>query len=395
MSFVRFLRWVRGTVSFRVEGKFAERFLNLLSRSGIPVFQTRYTKEGFVAQTTVKKYFAIRPFARKTHVRVRIVERRGLPFLLRRWKRRKGLLVGVAAFLLLLFLSGQFVWEIQINGNQTVTDDEILQSLEEMGLSRGSWKESLDVQKMAILLRQQYEQIGWAAINLVGGVAEVEINERQEGEEIVESNEPCNVVAARGGQIVRMEVYDGQRVRQDGETVKKGDLLVSGVVANSKNKTILRHAEAKVLAEYSQSHEVSVPLTQTLKVPQGGMENYRYLNIGPLRLPLFIVGAGEEESFSRAFTRPIRIFGITLPLDMTILQVIPAQQQVVELSQEKAEYFAMQQLEAFEKEVPEREVVSRKISKTVSDGELVLKADYVFREDIAQQEEILLDAKTQ
>lgn len=64
-----------------------------------------------------------------------------------------------------------------------------------------------------------------------------------------------------------MEVYDGQRVRQDGETVKKGDLLVSGVVANSKNKTILRHAEAKVLAEYSQSHEVSVPLTQTLKVP--------------------------------------------------------------------------------------------------------------------------------
>ena len=52
-------------------------------------------------------------------------------------------------------------------------------------------------------------------------------------------------------------------------------------------------------------------------------------------------------------------------------------------------------LEAFEKEVPEREVVSRRISKTVSDGELVLKADYVFREDIAQQEEILLDAKTQ
>ena len=39
MSFVCFLLWVRGTVSFRVEGKFAERFLNLLSRSGIPVEQ--------------------------------------------------------------------------------------------------------------------------------------------------------------------------------------------------------------------------------------------------------------------------------------------------------------------------------------------------------------------
>lgn len=126
------------------------------------------------------------------------------------------------------------------------------------------------------------------------------------------------------------------------------------------------------------------------------MENYRYLNIGPLRLPLFIQWErGRRRVFREPSPGPSASLAITLPLDMTILQVIPAQQQMVELSQEKAEYFAMQQLEAFEKEVPEREVVSRKISKTVSDGELVLKADYVFREDIAQQEEILLDAKTQ
>ena len=88
-------------------------------------------------------------------------------------------------------------------------------------------------------------------------------------------------------------------------------------------------------------------------------------------------------------------FDLGIDADSLIADLSIAQQQMVELSQEKAEYFAMQQLEAFEKEVPEREVVSRKISKTVSDGELVLKADYVFREDIAQQEEILLDAKTQ
>lgn len=395
MSFVRLLRWVRGTVSFRVEGKFAERFLNLISRSGIPVFQTRYTREGFVAQTTVKKYFAIRPFARKTHVRVRIVERRGLPFLLRRWKRRKGLLVGVAAFLLLLFLSGQLVWEIQINGNQTVTDDEILQSLEEMGLSRGSWKESLDVQKMAILLRQQYEQIGWAAINLVGGVAEVDISERQEGEEIVESNEPCNVVAARGGQIVRMEVYDGQRVRQDGETVKKGDPAGQRCCCQQQKQnhpSPRRGQGAGRIFPEPRGVCPADPDAQGSAGRDGKLPLPQYRPAAPAAVHR---GSGEEESFSRAFTRPIRIFGITLPLDMTILQVIPAQQQMVELSQEKAEYFAMQQLEAFEKEVPEREVVSRKISKTVSDGELVLKADYVFREDIAQQEEILLDAKTQ
>ena len=221
MSLVSLLRFARGTVTFTVKGAFAERFLNLLSRNEIPVFHTRCTPEGYTAQTTVKHYRRIRPFVRKTHVRVRVVQRNGLPFWVQRYRRRVGLLVGIGLFCLCVGLSGQFVWSIELNGNQTVSDDAILQSLEEMGLHRGSWKKSLDVQKMAIRLRQEYHQVGWAAVNLVGSVAEVEISERNEGEEEVQDTEPCNIVAARGGQIVQMEVYDGEGLRKKGETVKK------------------------------------------------------------------------------------------------------------------------------------------------------------------------------
>lgn len=391
MALIQFLRWTRGTVRFRVEGKFAERFLNLISREGIPVFQTRCIDGGFEAETAAKKYRAVRPAARKTHARVRVIGRKGLPFLLRRWKKRTGLVVGAVICAALLILSEQFVWEIEVNGNRAVSDEAILQSLEEMGLRRGSWKDSLDVRQMAILLRQQYEQIGWAAINLVGTVAQVEVSERQEGEAVVESNEPCNVVASRGGQIVSMQVYDGQRAREDGETVKKGDLLVSGAVANAKNKTILRHADAQVLAEYSDTHTVSVPLTQTLKVPSGSHQNYCYLHLGPLRLPLFLVGDRGGERFAHTFTRPVRICGIDLPLDVTILQVTPAQMQQVTISEEKAYSFALQQLEEFEESVPERQVVRREIQRELSDGILTLHASYTFCEDIAQQEPILLD----
>ena len=57
---------------------------------------------------------------------------------------------------------------------------------------------------MAFRLRQEYHEVGWAAVNLVGSVAEVEISERNEGEEEVQDTEPCNIVAARGGQIVKI-----------------------------------------------------------------------------------------------------------------------------------------------------------------------------------------------
>lgn len=394
MLSIRFLRFIRGTVRFQVQGKFAERFLNLLSRNGIPVFNTQYSKDGFTATTTVKKYFWIRPFVRKTHVKVHVIERHGLPFVLKRYSKRLGLLFGMLLFVLCVCVSGEFVWEIEVNGNETVSDDAILQTLEEFGLTRGKWKKSLDVEKIAMELRQQYDQISWAAVNLVGSVAEVEINEKIEENEIVEDKTPCNIVAARGGQIVSMEVYDGQKVVKKGDTVKKGDLIVSGVVKSpSKGNTILRHANAKVMAEYPESFQVKVELTQELKVPQGGMTNHRYLNIGSLKLPLFLVKKKPDCCYERVFTRPIKLFGITLPFDMTVHQVIPAQQQTVTISEQKAQEFATQQMKAFERQNPFREVVSRKIRKQRSGGQIIFHVDYIFCEDIAQKEEILHDGQ--
>ena len=79
MLLIRWIRFMRGTVTFQIEGDFAERFLNLISKNGIPVFQTRYRDEVFYATTTAKSYHRIRPFVRATHVRVRVAERHGFP----------------------------------------------------------------------------------------------------------------------------------------------------------------------------------------------------------------------------------------------------------------------------------------------------------------------------
>lgn len=393
MSLISLLRFARGTVTFSVKGAFAERFFNLLSRNDIPVFHTRCTPKGYTAQTTVKHYRRIRPFVRKTHVRVRVVQRHGLPFFLRRYRHRVGLLVGIGLFCLCVGVSGQFVWSIQVNGNQTVSDDAIMQSLEEMGLHRGSWKKSLDVQKMAIRLRQEYHQVGWAAVNLVGSVAEVEISERSEGEEAVQDTEPCNVVAERSGQIVQMEVYDGEGVRKKGDTVKKGDLLVSGVVSSKKGKTILRHADAKVVAEYGMSKTVSVPMEQTLQVPTGEVKNYRYLNLFGKRFPLFLAVSQKEEGFERTFVRPVRLYGMILPFDVTVRQSIGMRTQTVSLSEEKAEYFAMQQLKEWEAQHPQYQVQRRLLTKKQKGRTLLIEAHYTIREDIARQEPILIDGK--
>lgn len=395
MLLVRSLRFIRGSVTFEVKGKFAERFFNLLGRNGIPVFSVSPTKDGFYATTTVKKYFKIRPFVKKTHVRVHVVKRQGLPFLMKRYSKRIGLLAGVLVFALVLLLSGEFVWEIRVNGNELVSEQEILQSLEEMGLKRGVWKNSLDVQKLALSLRREYHEIGWAAVNLIGSVAEIEIGERDEGDEVVEDSSPCNVVASRGGQIVSMEVYDGQKAVSKGDTVKQGDLVVSGVVVSSKGKTILRHASAKIMAEYPEQYQVTIALSEEQKLIAGGAKNYHYLNIGSLRLPLFLAGKKPDECFERVYTRPIKVFGIMLPFEMTVHQVIPAKTEMVTISKEKAREFAEQKFSEYERQKGDCQVISRKISEKAEGDSIIFTADYVFCEDIAKTEPILLNSRTE
>lgn len=393
MLLIRWIRFMRGTVTFQIEGDFAERFLNLISKNGIPVFQTRYRDGVFYATTAAKSYHRIRPFVRATHVRVRVAERHGFPFVARKYFRRFGLFAGILMFLVCLGISGQFVWEIQVRGNHAVSTDAIIQTLQEEGLTRGRWKKSLNPQMLAMKLRLKHHEISWAAINLVGSVAEVEVNERIEIGELPEEQTPCNVVAARGGQIVSIQVYDGQKVRQKGEAVRQGELIVSGVVKSlAKGKTILRHASASVMAEYPEHNQITVPLTQTLKVPQGGVQNYRYLNLGSLRLPLFLARErGQEESFERVFTRPMRVCGIPLPFDVTILQVIPAKMETVSITPEKARELALSQMSAYEKKNPKRTVVARKIRQQTTNQQIIFDIDYTFCEDIARQEPILLN----
>ena len=76
--------------------------------------------------------------------------------------------------------------------------------------------------------------------------------------------EPSSIVASRDGVIRRTEVLSGQTVRQAGQAVQKGDVIVSGLVNDERDGTYrLVRARAKVFAETNREFCVSVPLSRT------------------------------------------------------------------------------------------------------------------------------------
>ena len=103
---VQFTRWFWGSVRFRIEGS-AERFFNHCARCGIVLWGMQ-AGETPGAWIRAGQYSQLLGCARSAHCRLRVEEKRGLPFRTYWLRRRKGLVTGaVLGAVILTILSQQ------------------------------------------------------------------------------------------------------------------------------------------------------------------------------------------------------------------------------------------------------------------------------------------------
>ena len=121
-------------------------------------------------------------------------------------------------------------------------------------------------------------EIAWAAVNLRGTRAVVEIREVERAAPVPDEDTPYNVIAAEDGIVRRMELYRGAGEVQEGDLVFKGDMLASGVV-ETKAGLRLVHARGKVIAEVERNIRVEIPLEREVKRATGRVFREKSLKI--------------------------------------------------------------------------------------------------------------------
>ncbi len=409
---IRFLRFWRGTICFQVEGRFLERFLNLAARAKIPIWDGVRQDQCFCGKTLADKEAELRAIAEKVQLQWDSSSLQGAPKLWKSYGRRFGILSGTVFLIMAGILSQQFVWKITVHGNDRVSSVEILSLAQELGLKKGVWKHDLDVVELADSMTVQIEEVSWAAINLLGTVAEIEIVERVMPPELLNEETPCNVVAAHEGQIVELDVYEGAKMRKIGDGVKEGDLIVSGIVEDKSGNNYYRHARAKVVVEYVQEEMVEIPLHSIELMAVGAHENSYRLLIGELSLPLSFGDSPSGRGFSTApglvesgvfhnsdddaqyfywvRNRPLKLFGITTPLRIQIQQYIPTESREISLTDVQAKEVALltmeQKLHAWEQK--DITIMQKELSAEVRQGKFILTAKLTCRQDAAKQTEI-------
>ena len=122
----------------------------------------------------------------------------------------------------------EFVWTIEVEGNDRLPAGQIVQALEELGIAPGTWGPSIDSPETRNRMLLRMPELAWLAVNRSGGRVQVLVTERQQPPDTRAPYAVANVVAARDGVLTEVSVTEGMRLCAVGDTVRQGQLLDSG-----------------------------------------------------------------------------------------------------------------------------------------------------------------------
>lgn len=248
MIIINVIRYILGYINFRAFGGFSDRFLNLCTRDGIPLWNIKNVKGNISASTTINGYLAIRRAAKKSGMRVMAVERKGLLFFLKKNKIRIGLLMGAIVSACVIYILSQFVWSVSLVGNVEMEEDYLLSMFQNHGVKVGAPISAIDDNDVAQKVISEVPELSWAAVNRKGNVVVIEVREKTPAPEKYDNSVPTNLIADENGVILTIDVLSGIEEIKPGSAVTKGDLLISGVITYADGREKLVHADGYVKA---------------------------------------------------------------------------------------------------------------------------------------------------
>lgn len=234
---LKIIRYAKGYIRIRITGYSTERFLNACSHRGIILWGLEPKGRAYEMNISIPGFRKLKPIIRKTGTKVSIVERFGLPFFLHKYRKRKMFFAGALLFAALIFLMSRYIWNIDIKGNLTYTDETLLKFLKTREVENGMRVSEVDCARIVKDIRKEYDDIIWVSASIQGTRLIIQVKENEdtipamdEAAENPDQEKPTDIVADRDCVITRIVPRNGIPMVSEGAEVKTGDVLVSGQV---------------------------------------------------------------------------------------------------------------------------------------------------------------------
>lgn len=307
------LRFLKGFLIIEISGENTERLLNIAAKNRILLWNLKFVKGKIVGCIKIVDFYRIRHLRHECGVKIKIKEKHGLPFKTVRFRKRTGLLVGGAFFLIILKFLSLHIWCVEIEGNTTISNEKIYTACNSIGIELGKTVKDIEPTEAAQKLLMSVPELAWASINIEGCKATINITEiKNIGED---TSIATNIIAAFDGEIKKIDVTSGTVCVKVGDIVKQGDLLVSGVKTTG-NDNVFVHSSGIITAKTRRIYTVEDVFLQTKTVPNGNFDKKSVLSFFSLDVPLYL-GDSKPPYNSKTKIKQLKLFGVKMPIFIT------------------------------------------------------------------------------
>lgn len=286
------IQYFKGYVTIKVWGYSAERLLNLCGNHDILVWNIKDHGDYHTMNISVQGFFALKPLLKKTGTRAAVLQRYGLPFFVSKMCKRKIFVIGLIGCMLFWILTSGYIWNIKIDGNFALTEDVLLDYLEEQGVHTAMKKSRLKIEDLERSLREDYDLITWTSVQVEGTTLLIHIKENEmpkyDQSSQSQTKEGMDLVATRAGTVSYIITRSGVPQVSTGDTVEQGAVLVSGAVPVYNEDTTVRkyqfvQADADIILRYGEDISVEQSVSYEEKRYTGEEKK------------VYVLGAGDRE----------------------------------------------------------------------------------------------------
>ncbi len=393
MFFKILLNKLTGYIRINVEGFYIERFINICKQKGIFLWGMKREKASIMhANISIKDFRNIKEISKQTNCRIHIERKKGVPFFLDKYKKRKIFAIGLIVVLIIIIGASKFVWNIEIIGNEKITKQEMQEELKEQGLEVGTLKKDINKNEIINTIRLKRNDISWIGINIRGTNVIVKIVETEEKPQVVNNDEYCNIISNKDAIIEKVEATKGTAVVKEGDLVKKGNILIGGWMEGKYTGVRYVHGSGKITAKVWYSEREKVFLSEEKKEQTGNEEKRYQIKFNNFQINLYKT-LSKFKNYDTIYTdKKIKIFSdFYLPVSITECNNFETIQKTEKHTEEEAKNIAQKKAEdKLNEQITNSEDIKNKTVNVVTTNEYVeVEVIYEVLENIGTEEKIV------
>lgn len=382
-----------GYLGITIEGYYIERFMNMCRSNKIAIWHLKRKKEvELCARVSIHDFKEVCKIAKKTRCKVKIDTKKGLPFLLHRYQKRKIFFILLLLVIGLTLLSSHFVWNVDIREENGQELENIARDLEEAGLKVGELKSKIDTKEIIHKIRWQRKDIAWMGIELKGTNAIVKFVKADAKPEIINEEEFCSVVSDKAGMITKINAQAGSINVKVGDTVNVGDTLINGWMEGKYTGIRYVHAKGEIQAKVWYTKYKNMPYHTTEREETGNIQKQYAIKFNNFKINLH-KGVSKFKIYDTIETEnKMKLFSdFYLPISIINTTHKEVEEKQKKYEKEEAKDLGIKQLqEELDKEIEDKEsIVGKNINTYEKDNSIDVYVTYEVLENIGTNEKIV------